>query len=128
MAERDCEAARQRAATSACALPAGISLPFRCDEVAQHAIPSLAAADRTFRHRTVQHEAIADEAAGGGVERDAAEKEKHISRLRAALKASERQRERQAALHKQEQEKLQSRIEQVTFVPITVTTFVIDIQ
>ena len=57
------------------------------------------------------------EAAAGGAERDAAEQEKHISRLRAALKASERQRERQAALHKQELEALQSRIEQVTLAP-----------
>ena len=53
-----------------------------------------------------------------GTERDAAEKDKHISRLRAALSASERQRERQAALHKQDLEALRLRLDQVIISPL----------
>ncbi len=115
-AERECEAARHRAATSACALPAGMCWPSHCDEAAQRSATSLpAAAETTLRHKATQHEALTEEAAISGAERDAAESTKHIYRLRAALAASERQRERQAASHKQELEALRTRLDQVTF-------------
>ena len=61
----------------------------------------------------MQHEAVTEEAAKGDAEGIVAEKEKHITRLRAALSASERQRERQAASHKQALKALHGRLDQV---------------
>ena len=112
-AERECNAARKRAATSAHALPADAPWLSLLDEAAQQVTSSPAAAELTASHKVAQHGAATEDVAERGAERDAAESQKHISRLRAALSASERQRERQAAYHKQELEALCLKLDQV---------------
>lgn len=113
-ANLECEAARQRAATSACALPAGNPWPFQCDRTAQLMASSPGAAELGVWHEAVQDETVTKEAAKGDGEGNATETEKRITGLRAALSASERQRERQAALYRQELKVLHSRLDQVS--------------
>ena len=59
-----------------------------------------------------RHQAIQTEKGPGGREQ-LADRDKQIAQLRAALAASERQRERQAAAHKQELEALRASLGQV---------------
>lgn len=68
---------------------------------------SAAASNSEERHKAIQTEK------GPGGREQLADRNKQITRLRAALAASERQRERQAAVHKQELEALQASLGQV---------------
>jgi hypothetical protein len=68
---------------------------------------SAAASNPEKRHKAIQTEK------GPGGREQLADRNKQITRLRAALAASERQRERQAAVHKQELEALQASLGQV---------------
>lgn len=108
-AERDCEIARLCSTTSARAEP-----PQQAVLSAQPvALP--ASVNGPPSHQTTWHEQRNKAEASEAAEREASEK--HILRLRAALAASERQRERQAALHKLELEDRCSRMEpQVRFI------------
>lgn len=114
-AERDSEIVRLRAAMSVYKEPSRSSAPGHLSQqTAQRMTLSLPSAEMSHSHGAVQHELVRGGKVRESVETDLADKDKQISRLRAALSASERHRERQAVQHKQELETLCSTLEQVS--------------
>ena len=113
-AERDCEIVRLRAARSVNNEPVWSSAPGHLSQqTAQRMTLSPPSAEMSQIHEAVQHEPVRGGKVRGSPEMGLADKDKQISRLRAALSASERHRERQAVQHKQNLETLCSTLEQV---------------
>ena len=114
-AERDCEVVRLRTAMSVHKEPAWSSVPGHLSQqTAQRMTSSPLSAEISHSHEAVQNEPVKGGRVIGSAEMDLSDKDKQICRLRAALSASERHRDRQALQHKQELETLRSTLEQVS--------------